>query len=222
MATYKLLNYSPSPVAFSTRERNYVADSGSIDEPNAVLLDEKELIEANYNSRVFKDGFLFPEDRCAEEVYKLLLIDNWQNILKDREIHDIIMHPTADGLRRLLTVESSFAFGRIWSMLAMLRLSGEDVPNQSVKVISARKEELDQGIRQSHITVTDIPKDMKVRNDELKNENDELRAKNDALMAELEKLRAAATAAPAETKAPAKPSAPAGTKKNSPGTTKGK
>lgn len=217
MAIYKLLNYSPSPVAFSTKERSYMADGGSIEEPNAVLLDEKELIEANYNSHVFKDGFLFPEDRCAEEVYKLLLIDNWQNILKDGDIRDIIMHPTAEGLRRLLTVESSFAFGRIWGMLAMLRISGEDVPNQSSRVITARKDEIDQGIRQSHIVVKDIPKDIKVQNDELKSENDELRAKNDALMAELEKLRAAS----AEVKAPVKPSSSTAAKKKPASTTKG-
>lgn len=184
---YKILNYSPSPVSFATRERHYLADGGSIEEPFAVLLDESELIEANYATRVFKDGFLFPEVDQAEEVYRMLKIASWQDILRDGEIRDIIMHPTADGLRKIVAIDSNSAFGRVWSILAVLRISGEDVPNQSVKVITARREELDRGEKVSQIAISEMPKDMKVQNDELRSENDELRAEIEKLKAELAK-----------------------------------
>lgn len=184
---YKILNYSPSPVSFATRERHYLADGGSIEEPFAVLLDESELIEANYATRVFKDGFLFPEVDQAEEVYKMLKIADWQNILRDGEIRDIIMHPTADGLRKLIAIDSNSAFGRVWSILAVLRISGEDVPNQSTKVLTARHDELARGEKASKIAISDMPKDMKVQNDELRSENDELRAEIEKLKAELAK-----------------------------------
>ena len=173
---YKILNYSPSPVSFATRERHYLADGGSVEEPFAILLDESELIEANYATRVFKDGFLFPEVDQAEEVYRMLKIANWQDILRDGEIRDIIMHPSADGLRKLIAIDSNSAFGRVWSILAVLRISGEDVPNQSVKVLTARNEELMRGEKATQIAVSDMPKDMKVQNDELRSENEKLKA----------------------------------------------
>lgn len=193
---YKILNYSPSPVSFATRERHYLADGGSIEEPFAVLLDESELIEANYATRVFKDGFLFPEVDQAEEVYRMLKIANWQDILRDGEIRDIIMHPSADGLRKLVAIDSNSAFGRVWSILAVLRISGEDVPNQSVKVLTARHEELMRGEKATKIAVSDMPKDMKVQNDELRSENDELRAEIEKLRAELAKGNTEADEAP--------------------------
>lgn len=184
---YKILNYSPSPVSFATRERHYLADGGSVEEPFAILLDESELIEANYATRVFKDGFLFPEVDQAEEVYRMLKIANWQDILRDGEIRDIIMHPSADGLRKLIAIDSNSAFGRVWSILAVLRISGEDVPNQSTKVLTARHEELMRGEKKSQIAISEMPKDMKVQNDELRSENDELRAEIEKLKAELAK-----------------------------------
>ena len=57
---YRILNYSGSPVAFRTREKGYLVSGGTMEEPSAILLDENELVEANYASRVFKDGLLFP------------------------------------------------------------------------------------------------------------------------------------------------------------------
>ena len=193
---YKILNYSPSPVSFATRERHYLADGGSVEEPFAILLDESELIEANYATRVFKDGFLFPEVDQSEEVYRMLKIANWQDILRDGEIRDIIMHPSADGLRKLIAIDSNSAFGRVWSILAVLRISGEDVPNQSVKVLTARNEELMRGEKATKIAVSDMPKDMKVQNDELRSENDELRAEIEKLKAELAKGNTEADEAP--------------------------
>lgn len=199
---YRILNYSGSPVAFRTREKGYLVSGGTMEEPSAILLDENELVEANYSSRVFKDGLLFPEKNDAEEVYTLLRIPDWQNILRDNEIEQIILHPTADGLRKLIAIDTVRGFERVWGILTMLRISFQDVPNQAYLTLNARHEELKKGIHKTEIVVSDMPKDIENASEELKAENAGLRDENEKLREELEKLRAAAAASaePAEPK----------------------
>ena len=202
---YRILNYSGSPVAFRTREKGYLVSGGTMEEPSAILLDENELVEANYASRVFKDGLLFPEKNDAEEVYTLLRIPDWQNMLRDNEIEQIILHPTADGLRKLIAIDTVRGFERVWGILTMLRISFQDVPNQAYLTLNARHEELKKGIHKTEIVVSDMPKDIENASEELKAENAGLRDENEKLREELEKLRTAAAAASAEPAEPKKP-----------------
>lgn len=201
---HRILNYSGSPVAFRTREKGYLVPGGTIEEPSVILLDENEIVEANYASRVFKDGLLFPEADEAEEVYTLLRIQDWKNIPRDGEIEQIILHPTADGLRKLIAIDTVRGFERVWGILTMLRISFQDVPNQAYLTLNARHEELKKGIHKTEIAVSDMPKDIENASEELKAENAGLKDENAKLREELERLRAA-TASTSTSTEPAEP-----------------
>lgn len=186
--TYMVLNYSGSPVSITTQRGSVLVSGGTKDDPYGIPLTADEIIAANMNGIAFKAGFLWFDPEVEEEMYKELRITNWKDLMKDWEIEDMLMNPSAEGYRKLLAIDDTMYFDRIRGVLLGLQSVFADVPNQSKVLVEARAAELIEGKRRSEIKVTDITPS----NRDIKNQL----AEKDAVIAELEaKLAALQSAA---------------------------
>lgn len=182
--TYMVLNYGGSPVSVTTKNGSILFESGSKDSPWVQPMSLDEIITANTNGYAFKCGLLWFESDIEAEMYDELRIHNWRDILKDWEIEDILLHPSADGYKKLIAIEHPMYFDRVRGVLMGLKSIFADIPNQSKVLIDARCAEIREGKRRSEIKITKI--------ESANNYNEELEDKNreiESLRAELEALK---------------------------------
>lgn len=181
---YLVYNYSGSKVVVSTTKgTEYLFDSGTKENPFGIPLKLEEIIGINMKSNVFKLGLLFFETAHEEELYRILKITNYKDILKDWEIEDILLHPTFEGYRKILKIEDDAYFGRVTGVLTGLNNSFIDVPNKSKILISARAEEFDEKKRKTAIVLDRI-----ISDNEADKEKEQLKKDNDSLKKQVEQL----------------------------------
>lgn len=183
--TYLVLNYSGSPVAVSTRHESYVISGGNSEEPASLPLSVDEIIQINSNSPVFKIGLLWFEEEFQEELYKECRIRNWKDILKNKEIEDIILHPTLEKLERLLSIENEQYFERCYGIYIGLKNSNHSIKQNVEHVMLARRKELRNRKYKTGILLTkketpavseEMLKETQEKNEKLTHEVDELKA----------------------------------------------
>ena len=183
--TYLVLNYSGSPVAVSTRHESHIIPSGNSEEPASIPLSVDEIVQINSNSPVFKIGLLWFEEEFQEELYKECRIRNWENILRDKEIEDIILHPTLEKLERLLSIENEQYFERCYGIYIGLKNSNHSIKQNVENVMLARRKELRNRKYKTGILLTkketpavseEVLKETQEQNAKLTQEVDELKA----------------------------------------------
>ena len=183
--TYLVLNYNGSPVAVSTRHESYIIPGGSSESPSSMPLSVDEIVQINSNSNVFKMGLLWFEEEVQEELYKECRIRNWENILRDKEIEDIILHPTLEKLEKLLSIENEQYFERCYGIYIGLKNSNHSIKQNVENVMLARRKELRNrkyktGIlltkKETNIVSEEALKETQEQNVKLTKEVDELKA----------------------------------------------
>jgi len=139
-----LLNYNPFAVHAVTETRTYVIDPCLNENiPTFVNVSFSDVEYINSQSNAFRTGLLFFKDNQKEEIYKELSIFDWKDILTNKEIKDIMLNPTMDGLKKLLNVKDVVTFDRIYATLVSLQNSNSyDLSNRVIKVIEARQKEI--------------------------------------------------------------------------------
>ena len=203
--TYLVLNYNGSPVAVSTRHESYIIPGGSSESPSSMPLSVDEIVQINSNSNVFKMGLLWFEEEVQEELYKECRIRNWENILRDKEIEDIILHPTLEKLERLLSIENEQYFERCYGIYIGLKNSNHSIKQNVENVMLARRKELRNrkyktGIlltkKETNVVSEEALKETQEQNVKLTKEVDELKA----MVAQLLAAQQNSVSATAETK----------------------
>lgn len=203
--TYLVLNYNGSPVAVSTRHESYIIPGGSSESPSSMPLSVDEIVQINSNSNVFKMGLLWFEEEFQEELYKECRIRNWENILRDKEIEDIILHPTLEKLERLLSIENEQYFERCYGIYIGLKNSNHSIKQNVENVMLARRKELRNrkyktGIlltkKETSVVSEEVLKETQEQNVKLTKEVDELKA----MVAQLLAAQQNSASAAAETK----------------------
>ncbi len=183
--TYLVLNYNGSPVAVSTRHESYIIPGGSSVSPSSMPLSVDEIVQINSHSNVFKMGILWFEEEFQEDLYKECRIRNWQDILTDSEIEDIILHPTLEKLERLLSIENEQYFERCYGIYIGLKNSNHSIKKNVENVMLARRKELRNKKYKTGILLTkketpavseEILKETQEKNEKLTKEVDELKA----------------------------------------------
>lgn len=175
---YLVLNFSPSPVAVSTKHDSFLIGGGTREEPTTMPFTIDEIAAINSNSPVFKIGLLFFEPEDQADIYQELRIDKWQDILRDEDIERIMLDPTVDELQRFLDITNSAYFERVRGVFAGLKSIGADVSTNVEKVVEGRYKELIAKKRTSEIRLTPIKPT--VPDAELK---DKIKAQADAMAA---------------------------------------
>ena len=175
-----VLNYNENRVSvIAAPDKSYSFDP-SVDgvTPCVIPMTMDEIRYAN-NSGAFKNGMLFFDPNCEEDVY-------WKDILKNKDIENIIVNPTYDGLTKLISIKDSAVFERIRTVYQKIKNEGtNDISVRVEQIIKTRyKELLNRQINTSIVlTKKDVPE--KVSSDEV----DTLKEQNRSMQEQLEKMQ---------------------------------
>jgi len=183
--TYLVLNYNGSPVAVSTRHESYTIAGGSLTEPASIPLSVDEIIQINSNSPVFKIGLLWFEEEYQKDLYEECRIRNWEEILSDSSIEDIILHPTLAKLQKLLLIENEQYFERCYGVYIGLKNSNHSIQQNVENLMLVRRKELrnrkyktsiELSKKDSNILDEEAFKEAQEQNKKLAEEVDQLKA----------------------------------------------
>lgn len=190
MKTINVLNYNENIVVVSTKHDSYAIEPATnSDNPTILPLTLEEILYINGNSGAFKTGILrFPED-IEQEIYEdYLRIPHWKDILTVKQIENIILHPTVEGLTKLVNIKDTGVFDRVRGVFVRLKnTTNDDISMRVEKLINARGDELRRGIRNTAITVKAKDAVSNIPNEEV----DALKEQNKALqeqMASMQKM----------------------------------
>ena len=151
--TYLVLNYCTSPVAVATRDDSFIIPGCTDDSPGSYPFSIEEIIQINAASPIFKVGYLFFEEAYAKDIYETLRIRDWENILKEPDVEDIILHPTIEKLQKIIDIDNDFYFERVYGIYIGLRNANYAIPGNSKTVFETRHKELKNGKKKSAITL---------------------------------------------------------------------
>ena len=184
-----VLNFNENRVSLVVSPDKSYSFDPSIDgvTPTVIPMSIDEIRYAN-NSGAFRNGTLFFDKKREEEVYDSLNITNWKDILRNSDIQEIILHPTYEGLSKLISIKDGAVFERVRTVYQKLVIEGNhDISVRVEQIIKTRYKELLNRQINTSITLTkrDLPEQVSSK------EVDELRAQNAAMqeqMAQMQKL----------------------------------
>lgn len=172
------------------QREEYVAKASVDGIPTRLTMDLSDIIFVNNDGNAIKNGMLYFDKDVEEEIYKELRINNYKDIMHDSDYEKIILHPTVDGLNKILSIRDTSQIERIRGI--MYRLKEKDSFGISSKVetlIDRRHKELQSGKLKSDLLAVD--KDVKVKAS--KEEINEVKQQNEILqnqLAEMQKMMA--------------------------------
>lgn len=142
-----VLNYNENRVSLMVSPDKAYSFDPSPDgvTPTVIPLTMEEVRYGN-NSNAFKNGMLFFEESQKEDIYNELGIANWKDILMNEDIREIILHPTYDGLSRIISIEDGSMFERVRGVYHKLLSEGvHDISVRVEQIIRTKYKELING-----------------------------------------------------------------------------
>lgn len=158
-----------------------------------MTMDSKDLQFINSNTGLIKTGWLTFQEDEKEEIFKELHICDWESILTNEELREIMLNPTINGLQKIIDINDETYFDRVRIVLHVLITDGEDVSSRVKNIVDTRYKELVRKQRKSSIILSE--KDTAIPNNkvkELENQNAELQSQLDemkAMMAQLMEMQ---------------------------------
>lgn len=149
-----VLNYNENCVCVNIAPGKSIKfDPSNYSEPTLIPLTIDEIRFIN-NGFAFKIGMLeFPEE-IEDELYKELRIDK-EKVLKLREIREILLHPTKDGLTKIVSIESISNFDRVRAQFHKLKMDGHKLTLDVADIVERRGKELLRNKIKSEIQIGD-------------------------------------------------------------------
>ena len=178
-----VLNYNENCVCVSIAPgKSIMFEPSNYGEPTVIPLPMNEIMFIN-NGYAFKTGLLeFPEE-IEDEMYQKLRIDNTK-VLKLKEIREILLSPTKDGLIKIVSIDSPANFDRVRAQFQKLKVEGHKLTLDVADIVNRRSKELLRGKSKSDIQIgdPDIPIENK-RVSELEKQLEEMKAMMAQMMA---------------------------------------
>lgn len=181
-----VLNYNENPVAITTHVREYLCQSAEHDSPSITPLTFSEIESLNSNSNAFKIGTLrFPAD-IEKDVYEALRITGWEEILTNKDIEDIILHPSLSGLSKLIDIKNVQLFERVRGVFFSLKNTNHyDISTRVERIINTRYKELCNKQIKTDIVLSSKDTNATIPNEEVT----ALKEQNNALQEQMEKMQ---------------------------------
>lgn len=139
-----VLNYNENKVSVMVSPTESFTFEPSIDGeiPSVIPMTFEQIRYAN-NYNTFRGGFLFFEESKEKEIYEELGINNWEGILNNKEIREILLNPSFEGLKKIVNIKDSAVFERVRAAFHKLKSEGtNDVSVRVQQIINTRYKEL--------------------------------------------------------------------------------
>lgn len=149
-----VLNYNENYVSINVApDKSMILEPATGDIPSLTPLTLDEIRYAN-NSTAFKTGTLeFPKE-LEDEIYNELRIDK-ENVLKLKDIREILYHPTKEGLIKILSLNSLSDFDRVRGQFYKLKADGYKLTLDIADIIQRRTRELFNNQIKTNIIIDD-------------------------------------------------------------------
>jgi hypothetical protein len=159
-----------NPVIIKTHIKEYICESADENgNPSITPLSISEIETLNSKTNGFKIGMLrFPEE-IEKEVYEdILRISDWKDILTNEQIENIILHPSIEGLGKIVAIKNVSLFERVRGIFFLLKNSNQyDISNRVEAVVSRRYKELCNQQVKTSIQLTSKDTNTTVPNEEV-------------------------------------------------------
>ena len=178
-----VLNYNENEV-FVEKYKFSASRDGKT--PSIVTMSLSELKNICTNTDIIITGWLTFDDDVKEDIFKELRIPNWQDILTNSDIENILTNPTMDGLQKIINIETQTYFDRVRIIMFKLMKQGTDITTKVSRIVEQRYDELRKRQRISSIILTkkdtnktyatpDEVKELSAQNAALQNQLDEMK-----------------------------------------------
>lgn len=130
--------------------------------PTVIPMTLEEIKYLN-NSNAFTTGLLRFDENRQQEVYGYLRINDWESILTNKAIEEILIHPTFEGLQKIVGIKDTAQFERVRSALHKIKFEEKyDVSVRVAQIVDIRYKELLRKQINTNIELTkkDIPIDV--------------------------------------------------------------
>lgn len=182
----RVLNYNQNKVFAQSAHQSYSFNASRDGvTPTIIAMPLSDLQYIASNSNVIRTGWLTFDDEDKEEIFKLLRINNWKEILTIKDIEEILTRPTIEGLQKIINIDSLTYFDRIRNVLYRLNSDGEDITTKVSRIVEQRHKELQNRQRKSSIVLTQKDTQTYATPDDVK----ELTAQNAALQSQLDEMK---------------------------------
>lgn len=197
-----VLNYNENEVFVDSAKEHYKFNASRDGKtPSIIPMTLSELQYICTNTDVIVTGWLTFDDNLKEEIFKELRVPNWKDILTNEDIEKILMHPTIEGLQKLIDIENQTYFDRVRIIMFKLINNGIDITTKVSRIVEQRYNELRKRQRISSISLT--KKDTQVNSDEVKilsEQNASLQNQLNEMKKMMEQMMAMQNASKVETK----------------------
>lgn len=183
-----VLNYNENKVSVMVSPTESFTFEPSIDGeiPSVIPMTFEQIRYAN-NYNTFRGGFLFFEESREKEIYEELGINNWEGILNNKEIREILLNPSFEGLKKIVDIKDSAVFERVRAAFHKLKSEGtNDVSVRVQQIISTRYKELQNKKVNTSIVLEKKDIVQSVPNKEVES----LKAENKAMQEQLANMQA--------------------------------
>lgn len=181
-----VLNYNENEVFVDSAKEHYKFNASRDGKtPSVIPMTLSELQNICSNTDIIVTGWLTFDDDIKEEVFKELRIPNWKDILTNKDIEEILTHPTLEGLKKIVNIENQTYFDRVRIIMFKLINNGVDVTTKVSRIVEQRYDELRKRQRVSSIILTKKDTQTYATPDEVK----ELSAQNAALQNQLNEMK---------------------------------
>lgn len=182
-----IFNYNESNICIPTNVSTHILPPAIDGVPSVDYLSFAEINYINGISDCFRTGLVRFDDNDKEEIYKALNIGNWEDILTNNEIREILLNPTIEGLQKIIDITNVSIFDRIKTIFVSLKENTDnDISNRVIKIMETREQEFKRGIYKSQIVLKpkDVP-EKTVSNDEI----NAIKEQNTMLMEQLAEMQ---------------------------------
>lgn len=183
-----VLNYNENKVSVMVSPTESFTFEPSVDGeiPSVIPMTFEQIRYAN-NYNTFRGGFLFFDKNREKEVYEELGITNWEEILNNKEIQEILLNPSYEGLKKIVEIKDSAVFERVRAAFHKLKSDGtNDVSVRVQQIISTRYKELQNKKANTSIVLEKKDIVQSVPNKEVES----LKAENKAMQEQLANMQA--------------------------------
>lgn len=182
-----IFNYNESNICIPTNVSTHILPPAIDGVPSVDYLSFAEINYINGISDCFRTGLVRFDDNDKEEIYKALNIGNWEDIMTNNEIREILLNPTIEGLQKIIDITNVSIFDRIKTIFVSLKENTDnDISNRVIKIMETREQEFKRGIYKSQIVLKpkDVP-EKTVSNDEI----NAIKEQNTMLMEQLAEMQ---------------------------------